>query len=472
MVNAQRRALHLAGGSVRGRGAAVRALALALLLVSARGRSAAAQSLSLDAIPARAVARAGAGLLSDDLGGAWAHNPAAASRRTQPRVLLGVTLVDTDLELSPFTSEPAPHMVSRAGVGRAPVAAASISWGRTTFGLTVLSAQRVARRFEGPPPSVDLADVQRAFSMRYAGLSGALRREMVLGGVSRRFSDQLALGVSAGAARVSMRESRHVWAGVVPRDEVGDPRHDLELVVSGVDPVVPMASAGLVYVPDEGAVELGLGVSYVGPTTLSGSITPSPTDVNSPVVTGDPSAVIELPHTMVLRSGVRWQGERWSAEGSGQLELWPARARALTWQMSGVSVVDASNLSVRYPELPSQLSLRSTASLRGAVDVEVVEGLLWLVAGAAWAPLGTSVPRLSPGFGESGGVTLAAGAEVSAGGVTISLGLSRLWAPPRSVRQSLRGLDGPFPGGDAGTGFARYQPATDLVGFAVEVEQL
>lgn len=446
-------------------------LALTLALAVAPGEPA-AQSLSLDAIAARTVARAGAGLLSDDLGGAWAHNPAAASRRSGPRALVGVTLVDGDLELSPFTEEPSPVMINRAGVARAPVAAIALSWGDTTVGVTFLSAQRVARRFEGPPPPLPEEDVQRDFSMRYAGLSGALRRELVMAGVSRRVGRQLALGLSLGAARVALRENRHVWGGLEPRDVPGDSSRDVELLTRGVALGVPMATAGVVFVPEEGPLELAAAVSYVGASTVEGVAVTAPADINSPEVVSDGVATLELPAAWVVRTAARWASARWSLELSGQLELWPASARELAWRLPDTTFIDAGGATASLRRLPSQLSLRSNASLRAAVDREVIDGLLWLVGGVGWSPVGTSPPRLAPGFGDLPGLTLAAGVETSAGGVTVAFGVSRLWALPQNVRHSLRRLDSPFPEGDQPTGFARYVGSTQMVGFSIELEQL
>lgn len=447
------------------------AWAAALALTSAP-RQPAAQSLSLDAVVARTVARAGAGLLSDDLGGAWAHNPAAASRRSSPRALVGITLVDGDLELSPFTEEPSPLMISRAGVARAPVAAIALSWGETTIGVTFLSAQRVARRFEGPPPPLPEEEVQRDFSMRYAGLSGALRRELVMAGVSRRVGRQLALGLSVGAARVALRENRHLWAGLEPRDTPADSSRDIELLTRGVALGVPMATAGVVFVPEEGPLELAAAVSYVGASTVEGVVVTAPADISSPEVVSDGKAALELPASWVVRTAVRWAAARWSLELSGQLELWPASARELVWRLPDTTFIDAGGATAALRRLPSQLSLRSNASLRAAIDREVIDGLLWLVGGVAWSPVGTSRPRLAPGFSDLPGWTLAAGVEASAGGVTVAFGVSRLWAQPQNVRDSLRRLDSPFAGGDEPTGFARYLASTQMVGFSVEIEQL
>lgn len=440
-------------------------------------REPAAQSLSLDAIAARTVARAGAGLLSDDLGGAWAHNPAAASRRSGPRALVGVTLVDGDLELSPFftKSEPmdaAPLMINRAGVARAPVAAIALSWGDTTVGLTFLSAQRVARRFEGPPPPLPEEVVQRDFRLRYAGLSGALRRELVMAGVSRRVGRQLALGLSVGAARVALRENRHVWGGLEPRDVPGDSSRDVEVLTRGVALGVPMATAGVVFVPEEGPLELAAAVSYVGASTVEGVVVTAPADINSPEVVSNGVARLEMPAAWVVRTAARWASSRWSVELSGQLELWPSSARELVWRLPDTTFIDAGGATASLRRLPSQLSLRSNASLRAAVDREVIDGLLWLVGGVGWSPVGTSRPRLAPGFGDLPGLTLAAGVETSAGGVTVAFGVSRLWAQPQNVRHTLRTLDSPFPEGDQPTGFARYVASTQMVGFSIEIEQL
>lgn len=444
----------------------------ATLALVARPGAPAAQSLSLDAIAARTVARAGAGLLSDDLGGAWAHNPAAASRRSGPRALVGISLIDGDLELSPFTEEPSPVMISRAGVARAPVAAVAWSWGETTFGVSFLSAQRVARRFEGPPPRATEEEVQRDYSLRYAGLSGALRRELVMAGVSRRVGRQLAFGLSVGAARVALRENRHVWGGLEPRDSPADSSRDLELLTRGTALGVPMATVGVVFVPQEGPLELAAAVSYVGASKLEGLVVAAPAAVSSPEVTSDGEASLELPGAWVVRTGARWAAARWSVELAGQLELWPGSARELGWRLPDTTFIDAGGTTAPLRRLPSQLSLRSNASLRAAVDREIVDGLLWLVGGVAWSPIGTSRPRLAPGFGDLPGWTLAAGVETSAGGVTVAFGVSQLWALPQNVRHSLRRLDSPFPGGDQPTGFARYLGSTQIVGVSLEIEQL
>lgn len=442
----------------------------AALIVALGARASAAQSLSVDAVTPRAVARAGTGTVSDDLGGAWAHNPASAARRSSTRALAGVTVVDTDLQLSAFSREPAPDQVSRAGMGRAPLAALALSWGETTLGLSVLSAQRVARRFEGPPSDLALDDIQRAFGLRYAGLSGALRRELVMLGAARRFGDDLALGLSVGAARVALRESRHLWAGIPPRDQPGDPRRDLVVLTSASDLAVPMLSAGAVYVPGGGPVELALAATYVAASDLEGVGYGVAADLRSPRLVGGTNARLHLPHALVVRSGVRWQGQRLSVEGNGQLELWPASAAALSWQLEA-QVEDSTGERVGLPALASQLSLRSTGALRAAADYELVDGLLWLVGGVSWTPLGTSAERLTPGFGELGGVTFGAGVEVSAGGVTASFGLSRQWSAPRSVRSSLRDTGAPF-GGAESTGFARYESGVELVGFSLEIERM
>jgi hypothetical protein len=444
-------------------------VALACALGHAGG--AAAQSLSFEPMTARAVARAGAGLVSDDTAAVWWQNPAGAARREAPRLTVGFVTVDTDLEIEPAVSGAA-LLQSRANSGVSPQISLVGTWKGTTLGMSLLSSQRQARRFEGPPADLSRDGANTLFSMRYAGLAGVHGRDTLSLGAARRLGDSLALGLSVGGSRLVVRETRAVWAGV-EGEPIADHAFDVDLAFDASDPFIPTASIGAVLVPEESSLELAVAASLVGGATVKGDVTDRESSTGARLDPARaPHASLRIPGALVLRSGVRWQGQGWSIEGNGELELTTRAARSLSWQLDDVTFLHPSGAEASPRALPAQLSLRSLAHLRAAGDVEVIDGLLWLCAGAGWAPILTAPERLAPGFSELGGTTLAFGAEVSAGGITVAVGLSRTFSRRIAVHRSVRRLDGPFAGGDLETGLGVYESATDLAGISLEIEQL
>lgn len=447
--------------------------ALASLLASGGAR---AQSLSTDPITARSIGHAGVGLVADDTAAVWWQNPAGAARREAARGTAGLSTLDTDLEIIPHVGASAAPSVSRASSGISPQLSFVVTWKGTSFGGSLLYGQRLGRRFEGPPPQREISvdDANRIYSMRYAGLAGALRRETYSLGAGRRLTDALAVGLSVSLSRMTLRESRRLWAGLENRaglpDRLRDPQHDLEISLLANDQNAPAATASMVLVPEDSPLELAMSVTAIAGFHLRGELSARPSETSTALAAGDHRAALDLPTQLVVRSGARWQGERWAAELNGQLELVRRSARQLTWQLEDVVVRDYSGVTAELSELRSQLSLRSLASLRAAVDVEVIEGFLWLSGGGAWALTQTSGPRLSPGFAELGGGTAAIGAEISSGGITVALGLSRSWSPALATSFSLHRLDNPFGSGDGRTGNGTYRANVDLIGASLELE--
>lgn len=438
-----------------------------LVACAALAGPAAAQSLSLDPLTARGLSRAGTGLVSDDSAAVWWQNPAAAARREAARVVAGATSLDTDLEIEPRLAGPASKLVNRANSGLSPQLSFAWTLRGFTIGGSLLASQRLGRRFEGPTARLpDNADAESA--LRYAGLAGALRRDTISIGVARRLGDQLAVGVSLSGSRLFLRETRRVWAGLEGRDQLRDASRDLELSFAVDDAFIPSASAGVMVVPEDSPLELAFAASAVAGSDLRGELRVPPSEER--LLAGERRAALELPAQLVLRSGARWQAERWSFEVNGQVELVRKPARALTWRLDDVTFRDESGVIATPTELPAQLSLRTLAQLRAAVDVEVLEGLLWLCGGAGWSPIGTSSARLTPGFADMGGTTASIGAEVSAGGVTLAFGVSRTWSRRVIVSRSTRRLDNPFEAGDEMTGLGVYSSAVDIAGISIELE--
>lgn len=453
-------------GATRGGGGAL--WLGAALAVLASGGAARAQSLSLDPLTTRGAARAGTGLVSDDTAAAWWQNPAAVARREAARIAAGATSLDTDLEIEPRLGYPAATLVNRANSGLSPQLSFAFGWGGFTLGGSLLASQRLGRRFEGPTSrSVEVAD--RESSLRYAGLAGAMRRDTITLGAARRLGDQVAIGLSLSGSRLTLRETRRVWAGFAVREPLRDPAHDLELSFAVDDAFLPSASAGVMIVPEDSPLELAFAASVAAGSELRGSVRAPPSETR--LLAGRREASLELPAQLVLRSGARWLHGRWSFEVNGEVELVRRSARRLDWKLLDLTIRDESGVYVMPTALPAQLSMRSLAHLRGSADVEVIEGLLWLCAGGDWSPIGTSSARLTPGFADMGGHTGSLGAEISAGGVTLTLGISRTWSRRVIVASSMRRLDNPFEGGgDAMTGTGVYSSNTDLVGISLEVE--
>lgn len=443
------------------------AFALASLGAAVSAAPAAAQSLSLDPLSARATARAGTGVVSDDTAAAWWQNPAAAARREAARAVAGATSLDTDLEIEPRLGYPASTLVSRANSGLSPQLSFAFAWNGLVLGGSLLSSQRLGRRFEGPTSrSPEQAD--RESGLRYAGLAGVLRRDTVSLGAARRFGDQIAVGVSFSASRLALRETRRLWAGLEGRDVLRDPSRDLELSFAVDDAFIPAASAGVMIVPEDSPLELAFSATAVSGAALTGSVRAPPSETR--LLAGHREASLALPAQLVVRSGVRWLRGRWSFEANGEVELVRQSARRLDFQIFDLTIRDESGVYVTPTELPAQLSMRTLAHLRGAADVEVIEGLLWLCGGADWSPIETSSARLTPGFADLGGRTASLGAEISSGGVTLALGISRTWSRRVIVASSTRRLDNPFEAGDAMTGTGIYSSRNDLVGISLEVE--
>ena len=440
---------------------------VAFAILCSLPRLASAQSLSLDPMTARGLAHAGTGLVADDTAAVWWQNPAAAARREAARIVAGATSLDTDLEIEPRLGVPVSTLVNRANSGLSPQLSFAWTLRGFTVGASLLSSQRLGRRFEGPTAHTP-ENADRESALRYAGLAGAMRRDTISIGAARRLGDQLAVGVSLSGSRLTLRETRRVWAGLENRDLLRDASRDLELSFAVDDAFIPSASAGVVLVPEDSPLELAFAASVVAGAELRGTVGSTPSEDR--LLAGHRRAALDLPHQLVLRSGARWQAERWSVELNGQVELTPKQARSLAWQLDDFSVRDESGLIASPRQLPAQLSLRSLAHLRSAVDVEVLEGLLWLCGGAGWSPIGTSGARLTPGFADMGGTTASFGAELSAGGVTIALGISRTWSRQVIVAQSTRRLDNPFGAGDQMTGFGTYRSAVDIAGISLEIE--
>ncbi|HEX7836553.1 MAG TPA: hypothetical protein VF469_03770, partial [Kofleriaceae bacterium] len=158
------------------------------------------------------------------------------------------------------------------------------------------------------------------------------------------------------------------------------------------------------------------------------------------------------------------------AELDGDLWIAASGSESTAWDVRGVTVVAPSQASVDLRRVPSRIAQHTHAALRAAVDVELIPGFLWATGGYAFSTRATPASRMSPTFGDLGGHTLALGLETMSGGVTITLGWSRMWSPLTRAPSDLR-YDNPFAiPRDRPVPAGSYDGTLDQVGVLVEAE--
>lgn len=417
----------------------------------------------------RSIGRAGAGTVSDDGAGALLVNPAALARREGARAQLGVAF--TDDEVSWLAAADAPIARNQSASDFAPTGAAVGSVGPWVIGLAAMTASVTDRALRSPsdlPPN----ELGNAFEYRYAGIAGAFERDAVTAGVARRLGDNFAAGLSVGVSRVTISERRRVWAGFTGRDVLGDPELDVETSFAGTDWFVPSVTAGLLYAPSEAPLELAVSAQWLQTVTIDGdaSATTAGTARAPSLAGSEPTATLRVRQPVTIRAGARYIGDRFVAELGGDLWIAPDSAAQTTWRVSGLRVVDRSGVEADLARIPSRLSMRTHGAVRGAADVEIVDGFLWATAGYAYQVAGVAEHRQSPAFGDLGGHTLAFGLEGTAGGFTLTLGWSRTWSRTRRVTEPVLALDNPFAAGDGTVAHGTYDGSVDQVGILVDAE--
>jgi hypothetical protein len=426
----------------------------------------------------RAIGRAGVATVGDDGGGALLGNPAAMARRDAVRGQVALAFADDELSWQAAASTPAVRDQSSSRL--APLVAVQGAVGDFILGAGLMTSgrgERVLRR----PGMIPPAQLGQAFEYRYSGLAGAWRRDTAVVGVARRIGESVALGVSLGGSRVSVAESRRVWAGDVARvvlgvpapDTLGDPRLDVEVDASALDPFVPSATIGALVAPADSRVELAASVGWSARIAARGDASAF-VHPDSPLglPARDGRADVTIAQPLVVRTGARWLGERWIGELGGELWWFPRDAETTAWALTGLTIRDATIPTVpreaALSAMPSRISARTHGALRGAVDLELVPGFLWATAGYAYATASTARARQSPTFGDLGGHTAALGLEASAGGFTITLGWARTWSVALADGGARWQLDNPFGTGDGSVRAGRFDGSADLIGLSID----
>ncbi len=415
----------------------------------------------------RAIGRAGVATVGDDGGGALLVNPAAIARRDSKRIQVGLAFVDDSLSWNRASTVPVAR--DQAGTSTAPLVAAVGAFGPWVVGIGAMTSSVTSHAFRDPNDVPRAEDLGSAFEYRYHGIAGAIRRDTLTVGVARRLGDTLAVGLSLGASRISVQETRRLWAGYAGISIAGDPRRDVELALDGTDGFVPSAVAGLLIAPEEGSLELGASIGWSGRADTEGDVIANGTTGGPRVQLTSPHASLQVRPPVTARVGARYLGDKFVVEVGA--DLWIARQRtsSIAWTLDGVRVVDPSTVTVDLVAVPSRLSQRNHGALRAAGDLQLISGFLWATLGYAYTVGSTTESRLSTSFGDLGGHTVALGIEGTAGGFTYTLGWSRTWATKRSGGDGLA-LDNPFGAGDAYLKSSTFDSTADQLGFLLDLE--
>ena len=441
-------------------------MASALAIAALAPSPAAADGLAELPTP-RAIGRAGAGLVSDDGGGAVLANPAGMARRDTTRVQVGGVAVDHDLSYR--SAQPAAPDISDAGApALAPLVAAQTTIGPLVVGAAYATTAQRERRLPVPRPDQSDADVVRLFPHRYAGLSSTVKRRTAAAAAAVRATDWLAVGLTVSLSRAELDERRRLWAGFGGRDPLASASRDVELGLDGVDAVVPAAGLGALIAPASAPLEIALAASWSDDVDVDGDAAAS-ADGTPQVSARRARARTEVAAPLLLRAGVRWLGERWAAEVGGDLWILPGGIDRPRWRVDGLDVIDDTGLRAPIDDVPSLLAQRSHGALRAAIDAEVLAGFVWLTAGWAWSGAATPADRQTPAFADLGGHTAALGVEIATGGITVTAGWSRLFGTTRWAEPGAVPRENPFDAGTEPANTGRYQGSRDVIGVAVEL---
>jgi hypothetical protein len=420
------------------------------------------------------VARAGASAVRDDGGTALLVNPGTLARRSATRLQLATAVRDESLRFcaDACTAGSAPAIENRG----APIALATVGivhgGDAFTAGVVYSETGRPALATHEPAFNQPVDEVMRGYPHRYAGTAFALARRTVGLGAAYRVASWLAAGASLAATRIELAEARHVWAGYDGINPIGDPGRDLRVALAGADSVVPSAHAGVLIAPPW-PVELGLAASYEDTATVAGTASLTATrDVPYPApVTAASTGALRLPATLRARAAARYLGPRFTLEAGAELCAFVRGDTAPSW-MVALQVQDQDSVpAVDFTRVPSALGLRDHMTARATADFEIVRDFLWLSIGYRYRTAAVPRTRLSTGFADLAGHTLAFGVEGYYRDITVTIGYSRSLATTADVTaaETEVTLVNPLGGGTMPVGAGRYELARNAFGILVEV---
>lgn len=458
------------------------------MALAALARTAHAGGFDLEAVGARAVGRAGAAVVSADDGAALWYNPAGLARRGGWRAQLGLGLAAGGGDyLSNAFADMAPTIEDRGAVAATPTSGLQGSFGeRWVVGVAYLEPSDHA--YDSATPFGDVVDTcgleaenqqRQQYPHRYAGTQLRYTRRGAGLGAAVRALPWLAVGAAVLAFDVTLVEDRTISGLPGVGDEVKGlcTAYDMALTARGSDRLVPGVTLGMLVAPPDAPLELALSLAWSDDARLSGAPSLDSSRgypagrLATAAVDADAQAEATLALPLVARAGARFLGARFAVELTGEL----LHGAALEdWSVRGVTLT-ATDTGAAAPltTIPAAAVLRNTWALRGAVDVDVTEGLT-LTGGYAFRRGGVTRSSLTPALADLDTHTVAVGAEIRAGGATITVGFSHAFgvAVDLATTASRAVVLHPLaPGGDVPAAGGRYDTSDTLLGIAVELER-
>lgn len=420
----------------------------------------------------RAIGHAGASIVSDDGAAAAFQCPAAIARRDERRAQAAGLAIDDDAALVaeplPPRIEGHPRVRDGGGATLAPLVGVQGHAGAFVIAASVAVTERLERTLPSPLPGAEDEELEDDFPHRYAGLSAGWSRRAIAIAAAYRPTEWLAIGASATVAQVDVSERRRLWAGFRGRDPLAHPARDVDVAIAAGDAFVPGGALGVLIAPLDTQLELAAGVSWADDVHADGELGATAVGRDAPELrlTG-PHAAARFASPLVASVGVRWLGERWAIEGAATWTGYPTGDEP--WRIAGVEVVDQSGARAVLATLPSRLPRRDHGSLAIAIDVEALPGFVWLTGAYRWAGGSAPGPQVATVGADLGGHTIAAGAELAAGGATITIGVARQLERTTHATAPGLPLDNPFPGGTAPANLGAHAASLDLVGVGLEI---
>ncbi len=434
--------------------------------------NATADGLDLDVWGARSIARAGTTVVSEDGGPALLLNPAGLVRRTQLRMQVGMAFHDDDPTYRASNNLGSPDIKNRAPALVTPSIAVQGSLGPLVLGAGYIERGDLQRTFTAPEFDQPADQIQRLFPHRYAGTNLRYQHHSLSAGAAIRANSWLGVGVSVQLDQFNLVETRYIWAGFEGRDGLANPDRDLELSVDGTDNLVPGATVGVLVAPPQLPLEMALSASYTADAVFDDAsallVSRRSAEFPKPEQLA-PTASARLSSPLRIRAGLRYLGDRVTVEANGELGVFPGDHASPIWKLQGVFVRDETTAVAEVATVPSLIDRRSYAGARGAIDVELVSGFIWLSGGYAYRTAASRRAKVTAAFGDFGGHTIAFGAEGQWNGMTLSIGYARFIQRARVVSNSIVALPNPFDAGTSAIGNGRYSRARDAFGAQLEI---
>jgi hypothetical protein len=407
---------------------------------------------------ARAVGRAGATMLSDDGAGALLRNPAALARRSELRFQVGAILRRTQSHLRASDRQIVEHGAPQT---RPTVALAGGVGDRLVLGASWLPALALRRQLPEPAFDEDPLQVEARYPHRHGGMTLHQERSLALAGAAWRLGDAVGIGLALGLGRTRLREQRIAWLGRDPTQP--RPLREYVLDLDG-ERLALAAAAGVLVAPPSLPLELGIAADLGAAQELRGRAELRPLRSEQNLVQAGAPTSLALPAQLTVRAGLRYLGERAIVELGAELEETPGANEPAHWRIDTLQVADETGATATLDGVAALRAPSQRVALRGAVDVELIRGFLWLTTGYAWKSAASD--RLWAAAGEPASHTVAAGIEGQWDGIALQLGYARSLS--RTAAASPPELIAPFaaPAPGAPLGVRRHQ---DAVALAVEI---